>query len=324
VSPNHLMSLSPRITPRAAQRIAAACGAGALLLGAAACGSSDPTTPANAAQSEGTSQNGGSTQTGQGQMPGASGKVAAVTDTTAQVQGTDGQVAVTWNGTTTFTKQVSATLADVKVGSCVVVQSADDSASSSTTAPTTAPTKVTATTVRITAKATDGTCSGGFGGAGGGGPSFNGGGGSGNGGGQPPAGANPEGGTAPGSGATGTPRVRGSFGGAFGEVTAVSATGFTVKSTVPQFNGTNPSSGSTPSTTTSNVSVTVGSKTTYTTTGKGAATDVAVGACLRAQGTTDSTGAVTAKTIELSHAVGGECTTGFRRNTAGGASDQGA
>jgi hypothetical protein len=58
-------------------------------------------------------------------MPGANGKVAAVTDSTAQVQGMDGQVAVTWTGSTTFTKDVSATLADVEVGDCVLVGSTD-------------------------------------------------------------------------------------------------------------------------------------------------------------------------------------------------------
>ena len=46
--------------------------------------------------------------------PGGSGKVAAVSGSTAQVQGQGGQVAVTWTAKTTFTQQVSAKASDAE------------------------------------------------------------------------------------------------------------------------------------------------------------------------------------------------------------------
>jgi hypothetical protein len=78
-------------------------------------------------------------------------------------------------------------------------------------------------------------------------------------------------------------------------VTAVSATGFTVSATTP---------GSTTKTT---VAVTVSGTTTYTTTATGAASDVKVGVCVQANGTSDDTGAVAATRIAVSPAVDGQC-----------------
>ena len=274
------MSLST-LHPRAgfAGKVAAACVATALLAGG--CGSKD-------ANGSGTPDQGtkGGPQTSQdgpaGQFPGASGKVAAVAGRTAQVQGMQGQVAVSWTASTSFTKEVSAALADVEVGSCVAVSSADQATSGSATPPT----AVTAGTVRIT-QPVDGSC----------GPSRGPGAGTDSGpqlGGTPPSGA-PSGGP--------RPQVR-AIGGAVGEVTAVAATGFTVSSQVP---------GSDDRTT---VTVTVGGGTTYTRTAAGAASDVKVGVCVQAQGTTDDTGAVTAKTIAVSTPRDGECG-GFVRMSAG-------
>jgi hypothetical protein len=316
VTTHHLMSLNPRITPRAVRRIAAACGAGVLLVGAAACGSSG-----GGGNGDGNAQGGPANtyqnpdgQSARNRQPGANGKVVAVTGSTAQVQNqVDGQVAVSWNGTTTFTKQVPASLADVKVGTCVMVASAEGTTGSSSSSGS-APTAITASTVRITPKSSDGTCSGGLG-SDGGRPQFSGGG----------PGSGPSGmptgmpsgmrSGMPGGGQNGSggPQLRG-FGGAFGEVTAVSASTFTVKSTVPRFDG----SSSTPSTESITVTVTVGKATTYTTTGKAAASDVRTGVCLRAQGAADSTGAVTARTIALSPASHGECEATFRRATGAG------
>jgi hypothetical protein len=303
VSTHHLVS---------ARQILAALGAGMLLVaGAAACGSSTPTN-ASAATEQGSSQNSGQGQTGsqQTRFPGANGLIAAVEGSTAQVQSQqDGQVAVTWNGSTTFTKQVSAKLSDVKVGSCVVVAPAAPAstggAGGASSTATTAPTTVAATTVRISPKGTDGSCSGSFGGAGGGTrPQFNGqAGGSGgfSGGSQPPQGA-------------GSRQIFRGFGGAFGEVTSVGANSLVVKASTPQFSQT----GGTPTTTTRNVTVTVTKTTTYTTTGKGAASDVKVGQCMRAQGSSDSTGAVTAKTVQISAATNGACSTTFARGAGAG------
>src|SRR5689334_6886154 len=110
-------------------RISAVLGIGVLLAGTTACGSKDDgdgTTPtASATSGPQTSQRGA------GQLPGANGKVAAVDGSTAQVQSQqNGQVAVTWNDSTTFTQQVPASLADVKVGDCVAALPEMDSTSS--------------------------------------------------------------------------------------------------------------------------------------------------------------------------------------------------
>lgn len=297
-----LMSLSPRITPGTARKVAAVCGAGFLLVGAGACGGGDGRT-ATGSTGEGAQPQQQSFGGDQRRFPGADGKVAAVSGSTAQVQSqADGQVAVTWNGSTTFTQQVAGSLADVKVGTCVVAlpaASATDSGSGSDSATT----AVTATTVTVTAK-TGGTCADGFGGPGG--PN-----------GQPPRleGQGPDGrlpeGASPPQG-----RIRFGGFGAAGEVTAVTANGFTVKSVRP---AGMPSEGSTPTTEETQVSVTVTGATTYTKTVPGAAADVKVGLCLRADGTADSTGAVTAKTVALSNPTGGECGGMMvRRGTPGG------
>ncbi len=300
-----------------ARRIAAACGTGVLLFGAAACGSSSP----QAASSGTNNANGygGSTQqqgNGGGQFPGADGKVAAVTGSTAQVQSQQsGQVAVTWTSATSFTKQVSVKLSDVKVGDCVVATPAASSSTSSTT-PTAPATAITATSVRITAPV-NGTCSpaGRFGTGtvrGGNGPG-------GNLGGQPPSGA--EGGNGPQlNGGTGGGTGRGQFRfggfGAFGKVTAVKVDGFTVSETLPAASG----STATPT----SVAVTTSAATTFTTTAKAAASDVKVGVCVRATGKTDDTGAITASTIAVTPPVNGVCGSFFRSGGPGGGFGGGA
>jgi len=257
------------------RKTAVAAGVAALLLAVAACGSNGPQGVRGQGEPGGP-QNAQAGPGAGGRMPGAVGKVAAVTGSTAQVQGPDGQVAVTWTASTTFTKEVSATLSDVKVGSCVMVGSTDQTTPGSTPA-----TAVTAASVRITAK-DNGSCAvlpGGPGGpAGSGGP-----------------GGGPQVSGTPPSGAAGQrPQVRG-MGGAFGEVTAVSATGFTVASALPGGTGT------------TTVTVTVGSGTTYSRTGPGAAADVKVGACVAANGHTDDTGAVTATRVAVTQPVDGQC-----------------
>lgn len=230
---------------------------------------------------------------GQGFRPGASGKIEAITGSTAQVQNTqlNQQVAVTWNASTTFSQEVATSRSEVKVGSCVVVTAPSTTASASTapsTAAPTMPTAITAASVRIT-QATDGTCT-----AGGGRP--------GTGDGQRPAGQ-------PGGQFTGAPggqnpgegngQRRGGFRsfGAFGKVTAVSASGFTVQS---DFGGQATSA-----------TVTTTGSTTYMTNGTATSAAVEMGACMQAQGTADSTGAVTATHIAISQPVDGSCTGGF-------------
>ena len=271
------------------RKVAAACGAAVLLLAASACGNSNGNDGNASGQTN--DQGGPQSQRQGGRFPGANGKVAAVADKTAQVQGTDGQVAVTWTSATTFTKDMGAALADVKVGTCVLVGSGDQPSAGRTPA-----TEVTAASVRITPK-TNGSCGAGMRGPGGGpggsgsGPQVNG---------TPPEGA-PSGGA--------RPQLRG-FGGAVGEVTAVSSTGFTVASV------TSGSSGST------TVTVKVDADTTYTTTGKAAASDVKIGVCIAANGTTDDTGAVTARTIAVSQPQDGQCGGFMRFKSDGTASTQ--
>ena len=192
---------------------------------------------------------------------------------------------MSWTDDTTFTQQVDATFADVTVGSCVVVTSADDD---------------TAETVRIMDASDDGGC--GFGGGGG----------------QRPEGApsgmpsglpsdRPEGGDMP-SGGPGGGRGFGTV----GEVTAVSGTGFTVSATQPGADDA------------TDVSVTVGDDTTYTTNAKATSNAVKVGVCVNAQGDSDDTGAVTATSVSVSQPVDGECTGGFGMGGMGGGRPGGA
>ena len=284
-------------------RIAAVCGVAVLLAGAAACGSSK-----GGVSPTGSSTSGPRTsQQGAGPLPGAAGRVAAVSGSTAQVQSQqDGQVAVSWTSTTKFTQEVAARAADVEVGDCVLVTPSRTAASSPDDSGATDDTQVTAGSVRITA--TGGTCTPQLRGPGGGsgGPSLNG---------SPPSGA--PSGEPPGAPPGSTGRVRGSFG-ALGKVTAVSGSGFTVR-------WVRPAAGGSSSTRSSAVTVTTSSSTTYTRTAAASAADVKVGGCLDAQGTTDSTGAVTAATIALSKPVGGECGGGFVRSGTGGpGSDSGS
>ena len=270
-----------RTRPRLTRTLAAASGATLLLIGAAACGNAGAGATANGPSSEGGQQ--GPANQRAGAMPGAVGKVAAVADHTAQVQGMQGQVAVSWTTATTFTKEVAASLADVKVGTCVLVLPVGQGTGTGSSS-NGAPAAVTASSVRIS-EPTDGTCSPVRGPDGAGGPQLQG---------TPPSGA-PQGGP--------RPQVRG-LGGAMGKVTAVSGSGFTVSSVVP---------GSTAATT---VTVTVGAATTYTTTAKGAPADVKVGVCVQAQGTADDTGAVTATRIAVSTPQDGQCG-GFARIRSG-------
>jgi uncharacterized membrane protein len=194
----------------------------------------------------------------------------------------NGQVTVNFNASTTFTNTVSATLADVTVGSCVSVTSATGGARA---------TNLTARTVMITTAGANGCAAGGFGGGGG----FVGGGGAS----RTP---NPSRQPRP-SGAPGAP---GNFGRAFGSVTALSANGFTVHGMA---RGSNPAIDTT---------VTVNSTTTYTKSASATSSALAVGECIAALGPADDTGAVTARTIVISKAGPNGCVAGFRRGGGGG------
>ncbi|GHF86904.1 hypothetical protein FHX82_004531 [Amycolatopsis bartoniae] len=238
---------------------------GALALTLAACGSSDSGT--TAAAPAGQTQASGAAGANRG--PAASGTVAQVGGSTIEVQNqTDGQVTVNFSGSTTFTDRVAATLADVTTGSCVVVNGTG--------------TPVAAKSVQISAPV-NGACNGGFGGGGGMRPQ------------------NGSGSAAPRPSGTNNPG-RGGFGGAFGKVTAVSGTGFTVEQDNRQTGAT------------TSVQVTVDATTTYTKSQSADASALKVGECVTATGKADDTGAVTAQTISISQAGANGCTTGFGGN----------
>ncbi|NHA02074.1 hypothetical protein G5V59_27185 [Nocardioides sp. W3-2-3] len=256
---------------------AATCGL-ALAALLAGCGSDDATDSAPAASGSSAAAP-GSGGPGGGGMPGTSGLIAAVDGSTLQVQNQmTGQVAVTFNGSTKVTDQAAATLADVTTGACVVVRTADSgSASAGTDA---APSAVTASSVAVSAATSDG-CAGGFGGGPGGGPGDTGNG-------QRPSGMPTDRPSDLPSDAAGRGGRPGGFG-TVGEVTSVSDGRFVVEGP----NG--------------DVTVTVGSSTTYTRQVASTSKALTQGRCVRVQGDADDTGAVTASTIQVSDAEDGQC-----------------
>jgi uncharacterized membrane protein len=250
--------------------------AGALVVGLIACGGST-TPPANPNNAAPLTPRAAGPQT----PPGAFGTAAAVNATSLEVQNpSTGQVTVNFSSSTVFSDTVSATLADVTVGSCVTVSST----STGSTRPA-AGTPITARTVNISQPGANGCTAGGRGGFGGGSgtskPN------------RPSGSPRPSGTNGPG---------RGNFGAfAFGSVTAVSATGFTVHSAA---RGQNPAT---------DTAVTVTSSTTYSKVESATSSALAVGDCIAAVGSTDDTGAVTAKTIGISKPGPNGCATGLGR-----------
>jgi hypothetical protein len=305
--------------PRTLLTAGSTAGTAALLIFAvSACGgSSTPSTAtptASAQQQTQSARPGFGAGGGQG-FPGASGKVAAITGKTLQVQSAQsGQVAVTYTAKTTFTEAVKANAAAVKVGGCVSVRS---TAAPGTTPAATDP--VTAASLQLS-DAVKGECgvrggfAGGFGGGGFGGGGFGGGG--------------FGGGTRPSGAPTGTPGAGrgagGGFGGArpvSGRVTAVDGSTITVAAV--SFGGGRGAGGTAspaPTPSTSPVKVTTTAATTYTKTVSASAKNLAVGQCVTAIGSANDTGAVTATLIASQPAVNGECSTGFGARRPGAAS----
>jgi hypothetical protein len=256
---------------------------GALALTIAACSTSTPTAASPSTTTPSRQQTGGAPQ----QPPGAFGTAAAVSATSLEVQSRQsGQVTVKFTTATKFTDTLKASLADVKAGECVSVIAPSGGAKA---------TKLTAGTVQITTPGSSGCTAGGFGGGGGG---FGGSGFAGRGGSRTP---NPSRPPQP----SGANRPGTQFGRAFGSVTAVSGTGFTVKGVAR---------GSTPAVTTA---VTVNASTTYSKTAGASSSALAVGDCVAALGPADDTGAVTAKTIAVSKPTSQGCTGGFGGGAGG-------
>ncbi|HEX3588261.1 MAG TPA: hypothetical protein VHV74_01425 [Pseudonocardiaceae bacterium] len=251
--------------------------AGALALTVAACSSGTPTAaPPSPTQ---TARGGGANQ-----PQGAFGTAAAVSKTSLEVQSRqEGQVTVKFTGSTAFTNTVKASLADVQAGMCVVAVAASGGAQ---------PAKLTARTVQISAATAQGCAAGAFGGFGGG---FAGRGGN--------ASRTPDPSRRPRPSVANRPG--GQFGRAFGKVTAVSSTGFTVQGVAR---------GSNRATTTT---VTVNASTTYTKTAVATSSALAVGVCIAALGPADDTGAVTARSIAVSKPDSTGCAGGLGGGTSG-------
>lgn len=123
--------------------LATAVLAGGLALTLSACGSSGSPAASGTANNNqyGDGSGFGGARFGGG---GTSGLVAAVTGSTAQVQSTSAQTAVSWTASTTFSDEVKTTKAAVKVGECVQAARAQTSSSSSSSSAS-----MSAATVRI-------------------------------------------------------------------------------------------------------------------------------------------------------------------------------
>ena len=274
---------------------------GVLVL-AAACGGGSNKSSASAGTTPAATQ--GGPNAAPSTRPGTSGSISAVNPTSIFVQDTADQTQTTVNFTssTTFSQAVTTTAAAVKVGDCVTASAATanarPSARPSAGASRTPVTALTATSVTITA--TSGTCTrgngGGFGAGAGG---FRG---------------NPS--ARPSNFPSGFPSgaARGNFGGfadtTFGTVTSVGNGTFVVKSTRGGGNGG--------TATTADVTVTTTASTTYREDETATKANLKVGLCATAIGTTDDTGAVTARTIALSTPTSSGCTTRFGGRGFGG------
>ncbi len=292
------------------RRLLAVAAVAATAAALAGCGSSAATTTTTTTRNSG--NNGGSlggtggTGGSRPQIPGASGTIAAINGTSLEVQNAQtGQTTVTYTSSTTFIQRVTASASAVTVGSCITARGTPTSGSSSS-ASTPFGGPVTATTVDIS-QSTSGSCATGFGG-------FGRGGGGGTGGTAPP-GAPPGGGSLP-EGGNGNGNFRppngsnrrsfGNFSFASGSVTAVNGSTITVSENNPRTNQA------------SNVTVTVTSSTTYSQTQSARSSDLAVGKCATASGSSSSTGAITAQTINISTPGSNGCTSGFGGRGFGG------
>jgi hypothetical protein len=293
---------SPSRTLRSRLRFAPFLLGAAAALTLSACGTSATSTASQSAAataSPSAAAAGGSSPRAAARGPAASGLIAAVSGSTLQVENAQvGQVAVTWTTATKFTQQVTLSLGSIKAGDCVTASAAAGS-------PTAASFTATAVTV---SQAVNGRCFGGFG-----------------------AGAFPSAGSSfqPRPRPSGTRSFARPSGGAvrtgaFATGSVVSVSGSTIVVAARTFG---PGTGASPSAsagTTTNKTVTLTSATKITTVQSATAAAATVGRCVTAQGTTDSTGAVTATTIAVTDPVNGQCTTGFGGFGAGGRRGQAA
>lgn len=279
--------------------ILAACSASTSGSGSAP-GSTSPAAQQSPASGSGFG-GGGSGNGANRRGPAASGTIAAVAPASIEVQNpSSGQTTVDYSSKTRFTQTVRTSLSAVKAGTCIVARAAS---SSSTTDPD--PSSITASTVVITAgRGTD--CFGrgsGFGFRGGsGGPR------------QVPSGSLPSGRRFPsgfptGARPSGAPGTRSGLAATvFGKVTAVHGTTITVSAA--SFARGSSSASASPAPKTVQKRVTVMSSTIYTETVSATKSALEVGRCATAEGATNSTGAVSARSIAVTDPVNGQCLTG--------------
>jgi hypothetical protein len=281
-------------------------GAALVLTGCSAGGSAGTTKKdAGSGTSNSQSQNGAGRdgQGGAGGFGGAAGggtvgTIADVSGSTLQVQSSSDQTAVTFSSSTAITQTVSVALSAVKVGDCVVATTTPASASTGSTSSSSSDASDGPVTSVAISEPVNGACTGGFGGRAGTGDAA---------GGQRPSGFptdRPRSTDRPSNRPTdGSGRGFGNGGGfalpTSGKVTAVSGSTITVDAVDFQTQKT------------ASKSVTVGSATKYTQSQKAAASALAVGQCVVAQGKADDSGTVAATSIAVSAPVDGSCTTGF-------------
>ncbi|MEI6622950.1 MAG: hypothetical protein WCP28_13690 [Actinomycetes bacterium] len=282
-----IRSASPRVRRLATGMAPIAAAAGVALL-LSACGSSSAAD--NTAATSG--GQGGNQQ--QRTPPGANGLIAEVTGTTLQVQGTNSQTAVTYSASTTITKDVTVTLAGVKVGQCVNANGTPDANGGSA---------LTATNVRIS-DPVNGVCTGGFGDPNGGQPGGQGARPGGPGGPDGYGGQRPSG--APSGMPSGGPPGGQGFAFATGKVTSTTATTIVLTG---RLMARGPAASASPADVP--VTVTVGADTKYNQIVKATPAALVVGQCARAIGPSDTKGILAATMITVTTPVNGVCETGF-------------
>jgi hypothetical protein len=220
----------------------------------------------------------------------ASGIVTSVHGVDVQVdnQTQNSESTVVLSPSTTFQKRETAASSVIAAGDCVRAIGTGSAAKG-----------ITASTVSVSAATANG-CTGGFGGAGGAGGRFGAGGAGRFGSGQRPPRSFPNGGGA-------GRNVPANFAIASGPVVSISGDKMTVKSTT----FTRPKKkNAKPKRTTKNVTVSLAGTAVITQTVPATATDVAVGSCVTATGSTVA-GGVGASTVTVSAPVNGACTGGF-------------
>lgn len=261
----------------------AACGGSAK----ASTGSSSTSSPAN-----GNSPAAGAAGPGAG-FQGTSGSVAAISGSSMEVQNAQsGQTTVDWTSATTFLQSVKVAPTALTSADCVTATGAFTNGT------------MTATAVTVTPLPASGTCASGFGaraGAGG----F-----------RRPTGSLPAG-TAP-SGSAARRFAGGSV--ASGRVVRASTTSLEISGHTFAFRGGARRSGSTSTTTTTpatDITIALTPSTIITEQKAVASSNLAIGDCVLAAGPSDSTGAVTARSVHITSTGGGTCSPGFARGFGG-------